>query len=65
MLPPEIAEREVMNRVREHGGFTVFWVTETESIAKAATRLIEQGKIVRKTGEGFGRFPWCGYDIKE
>lgn len=63
MLPPEIAEREVMKRVRENGGFTVFWVTETQSIAEAATRLIDQGKIVRKTGEGFGRFPWCGYDI--
>ena len=53
-------EREVIKQVRDHGGFSIFWVTETQNRAHAATRLVERGVLVedRKCP-----FPWHSYKI--
>ncbi len=53
-------EREVIKQVRDHGGFSIFWVTENPTRAHAATRLVEGGVLVedRKCS-----FPWHSYKI--
>jgi hypothetical protein len=53
-------EREVIKQVRDHGGFSIFWVTENQKRAHAATRLVERGVLAedRKCS-----FPWHSYKI--
>jgi hypothetical protein len=47
-------EREVLEQVRQHGGFTIFWVTENLMRACAATRLQKHKVIITEPGA----FPW-------
>ena len=47
-----------LRQVREHGGFSVFWVTDR--LAPIVDGLISTGAIV-STGEG--SFPWKGYRV--
>lgn len=56
-------EAKVVAQVRDGGGFSVFWATESLERARAIQRLTQRGVIVRKTGRGWGRFPWCGYRL--
>jgi len=56
-------EEEVLKNVQLYGGFSVFWITWTQTRARAAMRLEERGEIVRKRGKGFGQYPWCGYRL--
>ena len=53
-------EREVIKQVRDHGGFSIFWVIKNQNRAQAATRLVERGVLVedRKCS-----FPWHSYKI--
>ena len=55
-------EQVVLDQVREHGGFSVFWATNNSCIAAAAGRLEERGDIVRVE---LGRFPWCPYLLRD
>lgn len=50
-------EEQVLRAVRLNGGFSIFWVTDTQKRAQAADRLIEQGKIKRLPDS----YPWCAY----
>jgi hypothetical protein len=59
-------EAMVIKKVREDGGFSVFWATESLERARAIDRLHwKLGIIAPKTGRGKGQFPWCGYKIKK
>lgn len=58
-----LAELEVIEQVNHCGGFSIFWITATQTRARAGDRLVKSGTIVRKRGKGFGRYPWCGYKI--
>lgn len=51
-------EAQVLNKVREDGGFSIFWITANQFRAHAANRLEEAGKITRIE---IGQFPWCPY----
>jgi len=53
-------EREVIKQVRDHGGFSIFWVTENPTRAHAATRLVEGGVLVEDRNCSF---PWHSYKI--
>jgi len=48
----------VLRQIREHGGFSVFWVTDR--LAPIIDRLIRKGAIV-STGES--SFPWNGFRV--
>ena len=48
-------EQLVINQVKAHGGFSVFWVTENQKRAHAASRLSERGVLV-ETRKAV--FPW-------
>ncbi len=54
-------EEHVLRQIRDHGGFSISWVTENQKRAHAAQRLIDGGRIVRMPDE----YPWCSYRIKE
>jgi hypothetical protein len=56
-------EIPVLRNVIFKGGFSIFWVTENQSRARAAERLERRSVIVRKKGKGFGQYPWCGYKL--
>jgi hypothetical protein len=57
-------ETQVLDRVRQEGGFSVFWATQSIEIARAIDRLHwKLGVIERRKGRGKGRFPWCGYQL--
>ena len=49
-------ERRVLDQVRECGGFSVFWATQSMEVARAVDRLAKQGRI--KYGRA-SAFPWC------
>ena len=53
-------ELEVIKQVRDHGGFSIFWVTENQNRAHAATSLVARRVLVeyRKCS-----FPWHSYKI--
>ena len=53
-------EQLVINYVEANGGFSVFWVTEHQQRAYAATRLMKRGvlKETRKAG-----FPWHALEV--
>ena len=58
------AEAQVIAQIKEHGGFSVFWATESMERSRAIDRLHwKLGAIVPKKGRGAGRFPWCGYKL--
>jgi hypothetical protein len=54
-------ELEVLRQVKVWGGFTVFWVTEVQSRACAADRLIQRKAIV--PGRSKRPYPWCSWTI--
>ncbi len=49
-------EQEVLDYVRKHKGFSIFWVTGNQMRACAAVRLEKAGRI--KTSRK-REFPWC------
>lgn len=53
-------EQQIIDQVRESGGFSIFWITDNQKRDCAAMRLEERGDI---TGTG-GGMPWCGYKLK-
>jgi len=55
-------EFEVLEQVRQFGGFPVFWATENQKRAHAIDRVSGSGQIVRQQGD---LFPWCSYMLEE
>ncbi len=55
-------EAIVLQRVRECGGFSVFWATDNQKRACAIVRLENAGVIARVDGHAF---PFCGYRINQ
>jgi len=54
-------EREILQKIIDNGGFSIFWVTDTQKRACAATRLHDLGVIIK----GKDSYPWCKYTIAE
>lgn len=54
-------EELVLRQVRNHGGFSIFWVTENQKRACAASRLVERGVLV---ADKECSFPWHSYKVK-
>ncbi len=48
-------EEMILDYVRKHGGFTIFWVTENQKRAHAAMRLEQSGRLIT-TRLGFPNF---------
>ena len=52
-------EKSVIEQIREDGGFSIFWATETQRRACAIERLQKRGEI-RRVG---GSYPFCNYEL--
>ena len=52
-------EISVIEKIRDDGGFTIFWATETQRRACAIERLQKRGEI-RRVG---GSYPFCKYEL--
>ena len=52
-------ERSVIEQIREDGGVSIFWATETQRRACAIERLQKRGAI-RRVG---GSYPFCKYEL--
>lgn len=52
-------EQSVIEQIREDGGFSIFWATETQRRACAIERLQKRGDI-RRIG---GNYPFCKYEL--
>lgn len=48
-------EEMILDYVRKHGGFTIFWITENQKRAHAAMRLEQSGRLIT-TRLGFPNF---------
>lgn len=47
-------EQKVIDHVIEHGGFSIFWVTQNQFLASAADRLRNAGRLaVSNEGTGY------------
>jgi hypothetical protein len=55
-------ETTVLEKIRSHGGFSVFWACSNASRANAIQRLSDGGRIKRIRR---GLFPWCPYRVIE
>lgn len=55
-------EQEVLEHVKDYGGFTIWWITEFQTRAYAGTRLVESGKL-RVPKSGKGEYPYCRWEI--
>ena len=56
-------QNRILQEVEFNGGFSIFWATETDERARAIEMLEKHGRITRKRGRGWGRYPWCGYKL--
>lgn len=56
-------ENKVLARIKDEGGFSVFWATQSIEIARAIDRLQRDERIAPKRGKAYGNFPWCGYSV--
>lgn len=55
-------EQEVLRHLAANDGrATIFWLTETQTRARASCRLESAGKI-RQTSEG--EYPWCHFEVR-
>lgn len=54
-------EKEIIDRINEHGGFSILWVTDNQKRAVAADRLIARNVIIRQKDA----YPWCSYIISD
>jgi hypothetical protein len=62
----EAAEAKVIEQIKKHGGFSIFWATENMDRARAIGRLHrKKGLIAPRKGKAYGQFPWCNYLIKK
>jgi hypothetical protein len=52
-------EISVIEQIRDDGGFSIFWATETQRRACAIDRLQKRGEI-RRVG---GSYPFCKYEL--
>jgi hypothetical protein len=52
-------EQSVIEQIRDEGGFSIFWATETQRRACAIERLQKRGEI-RRVG---GSYPFCKYEL--
>ena len=53
--------KEILNQVKRHNGFSIFWVTENDKRASIATDIVNAG-IIESVESGY---PWCGWIIKK
>lgn len=44
-------EREILNEVARHGGFSTFWVEENPRRAAVATAMFADGRLVSEGGQ--------------
>lgn len=58
-------QAEVLRRVREDGGFSVFWATENQTRARIIDHMVRLGEIVRLLDDPRHVFPWCVYRVGE
>jgi len=55
-------QKELIRRaVRVHKGYSIFWITETQKRACAATAMVESGELITTPD----RYPWIRAEIKE
>lgn len=52
-------ELSVIKQIRDDGGFSIFWATETQRRACAIERLQKRGEIRRVGGD----YPFCKYEL--
>ena len=53
----EGVEQQIIDQVRDKGGFNYWWITESQNRTCAVMRLQERGDIMRDGGA----MPWCSY----
>lgn len=52
-------EELVLRQLREHGGFSIFWVTDNQKRACAAQRLRDSKRIIPLDSQ----YPFCKYVV--
>jgi len=54
-------EQLIIDKIRQYGGFSIFFATETTRRAQAVDRLIANKIIIRNKGD---QYPWCSYQLQ-
>lgn len=54
-------EQLIIDQVRQYGGFSIFFATETAVRAHAVERLIANKTIIRNNDD---QYPWCSYRLQ-
>ena len=52
-------QQEILDQIKEHGGFSIFWVTDNQERAAEALLLEKTGVIQRQKDS----YPYCKYEI--
>jgi hypothetical protein len=50
---------EILDQIREHHGFSIFWITESQLRARVGQEMQDSGEIATDNSKGF---PW--YDVR-
>ena len=56
----EARRQEIRWYIREHGGYSIFWVTQRR-FAKVATEMVDSGEVVVTSRQ----YPWVNATLKE
>lgn len=48
---------QIREQIRQHGGFSIWWITANQRRAKAATQMRESGEILTDNDAGFRWVP--------
>jgi len=58
------AEKE-LDQVRQNGGASYFWITETQARAERFTRWAKSGRLIRRKDDARDSYPWAVFDVVE
>ncbi|HLD91442.1 MAG TPA: hypothetical protein VI911_10610 [Patescibacteria group bacterium] len=58
-------EKQVLDRIKEYKGFTIFWATEYQQRAFAVQRLQDRGRIIRHQKAKWDHYPWMVFTIRK
>jgi len=57
-------ENKIFKRIAAYGGATVFWITQSQALARAMDELEAAGRVVRLMDHPQDRYPFCVYGIR-
>ena len=61
----EKTRQAIIKQISQHGGYSVFWITNDSITASVASEMIEAGELVVRIDRDRHQFPWMVVELRE